>query len=496
MHRTTAGGSPTERQQAAPKKPGLLISRDYALLWSGQTISLIGTFAFDTTLAVWVFILAAAQSWAPLAVAGVYIAAAVPVVLVGPLAGVFVDRWNKRRTMLVMDALRAVLVAALIPLTGIVSLAPLTALPLVGDALATILVGGQLALEWRLGAIYAVVVVVNSAAQFFIPSRVALIGDLVSDPLRGRAMGLAQASQSMGLLLGTLIAPPLVVSIGPEWTLAFDALSFVVSYLTIRAIHPPVAASSVAQSGRGHVGRELAAGIGFFARSRVLVTMFVGGVLVMLGANVLNSLDIFFVTENLHTEVALYGIITAATGAGTLLGSLGAAVFAHRLGYARTVWLSLVTMGALMVVYSRLTSFGPALALMAVFGIFEAGVNVAVAPLLLSVTPRTLIGRVNALLNLALTLSSLAGTAIAGSLAGTLLAGFSASALGSTFGPIDTIFGVAGLLILAGGIYCALNLRARTVERERVDEAAAPADESAAQHLSAGAEQRQAASVP
>ena len=95
MDTTTASPS------GASKKPGLLINRDFALLWSGRSISLIGDFAFDTTLILWIAtILAKGQPWAPLAVSGVLLATSIPVFFIGPIAGVFVDRWNKRQTML------------------------------------------------------------------------------------------------------------------------------------------------------------------------------------------------------------------------------------------------------------------------------------------------------------------------------------------------------------------------------------------------------------
>ncbi len=491
MHRTTpasAAGSVDETASdpntPKPAKPGLLINRNFALLWSGQTISVLGDFAFSTTLAVWVFTLVAGQAWAPLAIAAVYVATALPMIVVGPLAGVFADRWNKRRTMLATDALRVALVAALIPATGVIPLGFLSDLPFVGETLGALTTGGGLPLEWKLGMVYAVVFVVNSADQFFRPSLLALLGDLVSDAYRGRAMGLNQASISLAMLLGSLVAPPLVVSVGAQWTLAFDALTFVVSYFTVRAIHPPAAARSLARGVRGHVAREFFAGISFSLRSRVLRTLLVAGFLVMLGGGVLNALDIFFVTGNLRTPVTFYGVLTAAMGAGMIAGSILAAMFAHRLGYARGIWLSLLGIGAAITVYSRLTSFGPALALMAAVGVLQALLNVAVGPLLLSVTPRTLIGRTNALLNLALTVASLAGTVVAGYVAGTLLQGFSASAFGLRFGPIDTIFSASGLVAIAGAIYCALNLRAKTVARERVAEPddSAPDDPETASH--------------
>jgi MFS family permease len=298
----------------------------------------------------------------------------------------------------------------------------------------------------------------------------ALVGDLVPDEYRGRAMGLAQASISIAMLLGTLFAPALVVTFGPQWTLAFNAASFVVSYLTILAIRAPKAARSVASGERGHFGRELASGMRFYARSRVLKSLLISGVVIMAGAGAINSLDIFFVTGNLHTQQELYGVLSAVMAVGMILGSVLAAVFAERVGYARSVWLSLLVMGALITAYSRLTSFGPAVALMGVLGVFQAALNVAIGPLMLSVTPRALIGRVNAILNPAMAVANLAGTALAGYLAGSVLPGFSASAFDMNFGPIDTIFSGAGLVVLLGAVYCALTLRTKTVERERVVE--------------------------
>src|ERR1700746_936015 len=89
--------------------PGLLANRNFVLLLCGQTISNFGDIIFDTTLTLWIAVrIAPARSWAPLAIGGVFAAATLPVLFVGPIAGVFVDRWNKRNTMLAADALRAI----------------------------------------------------------------------------------------------------------------------------------------------------------------------------------------------------------------------------------------------------------------------------------------------------------------------------------------------------------------------------------------------------
>jgi len=91
------------------ESPGLLANRDFVLLLCGQTVSNFGDIIFDTTLTLWIAVrIAPARSWAPLAISGVLAAATFPVLFVGPIAGVFVDRWNQRNTMLAADALRAV----------------------------------------------------------------------------------------------------------------------------------------------------------------------------------------------------------------------------------------------------------------------------------------------------------------------------------------------------------------------------------------------------
>src|SRR5437588_11035213 len=91
------------------KSKGVLINRNFALLAIGQAISNMGDFLYATTLLVWVFVLTHSAA----AVSGVWIAQYAPIFLLGPVAGVFVDRWNRRRTMIVADVARAAV--ALLP---------------------------------------------------------------------------------------------------------------------------------------------------------------------------------------------------------------------------------------------------------------------------------------------------------------------------------------------------------------------------------------------
>ena len=439
--------------EISTKKPALLINRNFALLWSGQIISIIGDFVFDTILILWIAtLIAQGQSWAPLAVSGILLSASLPVFIIGPIAGVFVDRWNKRRTMLWMDALRAVLILLLLLPAGFLPLPFLDA--------------ARLPISWQLGFIYGTVFLTSTCTQFFGPALFALIGDIVDEPYRARAAGLTQLIASLGTVIGPSLATLLFFKVGVHWALLLNALSFVVSFLAILVIRPPQTVVSGELERQGNFLREFGQGIRFYTGNRVLMTILISVTLVMAGAGALNALGIFFVTQNLHTPVSLFGFLSSVLGAGSIVGAALASTLAQRLGLTRTFWLSLVAAGVLVLVYARLTSLVPALVVLFLIGLVTTAVDVAAGPLVLNVTPRELVGRVAALLNPALTLVTMLSIAVAGYLYSTVLQSFHATLVGITFGPIDTIFTVTGILVVVGGLYAMVNLRGVTLNTE------------------------------
>lgn len=199
----------------------LFINRNFALLWAGQSISVIGDFVFDTTLVLWIgTVVAKNQPWAPLAISGVLLMASVPAFLVGPIAEVFVDRWDKRRTMLSADLLRTIIVALLLLITGIIPLPFFSPSPLI-----------------QLIATYAVVALVSICAQLFNPAQIALIGDLVPEHKRTQATGLSQIAGNMAYVCGPPIASLLFLAVGMRWAILINASSFFVSFIALRFIN-------------------------------------------------------------------------------------------------------------------------------------------------------------------------------------------------------------------------------------------------------------------
>ncbi|MFC1401207.1 MULTISPECIES: MFS transporter [Streptacidiphilus] len=420
-----------------------LINREYARLWCGQAVSTVGNYVFDTTLVLWIAtVLGKDKVWAPAAVSGVMLSMGAAVLLVGPVAGVFVDRWDRYRTMLRSEVIRAVLVGAL----AIVALLPVSALPAYG---------------W-LGLVYTVVFAVEATGQFFGPARFAILSEIITGEVdRTRAAGIGQATMATAAIIGPPLGAPLLFVFGLQWALLINAASYLFSYLVIRSMRTDIselARTEPAGPERRSLGREFVEGLRFFAGNRILVALLTVAVIVQCGTGAMNALDVFFVTENLRTAPNLFGFMSTAFGVGAIAGSLWSGRVVQRLGARATIWLALLLTGMLFVGYSRQTHFWSGLVLLTACSIPVAMVNTALGPLLLQATPQEYLGRTMAVFNPVNQLASTFSVIAAGWLASTLLQDFHADLGGLHVGPVDTVFSVSGLLIVLAAGYAFLAL--------------------------------------
>src|SRR5258706_167704 len=170
-------------------------------------------------------------------------------------------------------------------------------------------------------------------------------------------------------------------------------------------------------------------------------------------------LDVFFVTQNLHAQVSLYGFLGSALGCGLIAGSVLAALFAQRIGVTRTFWLSVVGWGVVALVYARLTSFFPAVAVLFFLGMMNAVFNATASPFILQATPRNFFCCVIAGFYSLFSLVAMLSVVIASYLDSVVLLNFHARLVGIVLGPIDTIFTGTGILAILGGLYAMVSLR-------------------------------------
>jgi len=427
----------------------LLLNRNFALLWIGDVISALGDYSFSITLTIWVgLILGKGQPWAPLAVIGLVLTSAFPAMIVGPAAGVYVDRWDKRTTMMWVDAIQAALVGVLLLMTF-----------------------AHLSLGWEIAIILTVNFLLVAVDQFYNQAGFPLIIDLVGVPQIGKAISRVLVFVSIGTLIGPAVGAPLIVFWGPRWALFINMLSFIVSLVLIFAINAPKIEREAQPQEHKAFWPEFFAGVRFLAQSPFLRVTVIALAIETLGSSATNGLNLFFIAGTLHAPIALFGLLATAIGLGTLIGSTVANRLIERFGDTRVFWVSLLLGGLLLMVYSRLGAYIPALILVFIMGIPAGTINVVLGPMIARSTPREMMGRTNAARVSLITVAGFAGSLIAGTTDTTLLRNFHVSVLGMTFGTIDTIFLVGGAIASLGGIY-AMRYLAESKIQEAAKEAA------------------------
>jgi MFS family permease len=424
---------------AAQPRPRPRSSRNWRLYWLATSVSVIGDSFFDITVMLWVVtVVARGRPWAPAAASGVLIAAAAPYLVLGPVAGVFVDRWNRRRIMLTADACRCALIASLL------------LLPAVGESAAP---------TAKLAIIYAVVAAESCFAQFFNPCRLALLGLVVPGPEQARASGWIQATSGLANVIGPPLAGAVLFTAGVQCALIIDAMSFAGSFAALCAVRLPSWAAAESPAGQGSFMAEFRDGLRFFAGNRVVLTVCITVAAATVGTGAMNSVEVFFVTDNLHVAASWLGFIFGAYGIGSIAGNLLGGLLAGHVGTARVFSLGVAGGGVTLVIFSRLTLLPVAAAVMGLCGITIGAANAAAPPLILGATPQHLIGRMSAVFNPVQQVASIASMAVAGFLASTVLGGMHVVVAGASFGPINTIIGASGLIILIAALWSVVPLR-------------------------------------
>src|SRR5215472_3673096 len=180
-------------------------NRNYRYTWSGQVVSEIG----DHFNNVAVFSLALSNTRSGMVVTGVMLARAIPAVMAGPLAGVVLDRLDRKKIMIASDLIRAV-----------VALGFILAIPRKDT--------------WLL---YLLSALLMFASPFFTSGRSAILPAIASKDELHTANSLTQTTQWTTLTVGAFLGGTSVMQFGYRWAFAFNALSFLFSALCISRLH-------------------------------------------------------------------------------------------------------------------------------------------------------------------------------------------------------------------------------------------------------------------
>ncbi len=294
---------------AAPMRV-LVERRDLRLLLSGQLVSSSGDYVLGVGLAYSVYDLTGST----LASATSLLAAFVPQVVIGPLAGVLVDRWDRLRTMVWANIGMAL---GLLPLL------------LVTDV------------SW-VWLIYAVLALQSVGEVFFAPAQQAMIPRLVGDDEVATAVALNGQAGQLARLGGSAIGGVAAAAAGVPAVAAVDAVTFVAAAFLLSRIRTEGAVRTATQAGevvvgrlRG-LGRSLVEGVRAVQRSPGLRAVVLFALITSVGEGIMGVLFAPFVIDVLGGGAPAYGAVVSAQAVGGIFGALVATTIVHRLS---PVWL-------------------------------------------------------------------------------------------------------------------------------------------------------------
>jgi MFS family permease len=327
---------------AATRRPGIPVAlrhAPFAKLWTAQALSNFGDMLTTTGLALTAY----GGTRSTLAVGLVFAARAVPNLLLGLVAGHLVDRYDRKGLMLMMDLVRAVLVASL----------PF----LVGQNLAVIL---------------AITFLVSTATVVFNPARLAVVPDLLPFDLLQAGNSAIAFGERTTEILGYVAAGAIILLGGIPLVFAIDAVTFLISAGIIVTIRFPEMILDRRPASWRQVRDDVMGGLSHIRANPALRTIFPFSFFMVASGSALLPLMVPLAVDHLHAGNVGFALLEASLALGATMGALFTGIL-HTAGRG-----SLMILGALgMGVCTVFAGLSPILVLTMIFFVVAGVANMA-----------------------------------------------------------------------------------------------------------------------
>lgn len=364
----------------------LLRQRNFALLWFGGLISIMGDRVLLVALPYFVY----QQTGSTLASAVMVAAELLPRLLFGSVAGVFVDRWDRKQVMVMTSIGQGLVILLLALATSAASL-------------------------W---IVYLVSFLQTTLALFFGPAETALLPTLVSDEDLLPANSLNALNNNLARLIGPPVGGAILAVSGLTGVIIFDSITFLVAGLMILAIgRLPGKAKSTASKASVEVQprsasqfwKEWKEGIDIVRTNRVIGVLFLTVVLLNFGGIMIDPLGAPYMVDIVKAGPEVYGWLSAVQAAGGILGGLMAGKVSQKMATGRVYgWAELVLGGIIFLRYN--IPYLPVLFVMTfLIGLPAALGAAALDTLFQQKVPNAYLGRIIGTLNTTIGFTSLFG---------------------------------------------------------------------------------------
>ncbi len=379
---------------AAAAMPAPLSFRDVLRIpvmrrvWYAQVVSLFGDFlALFAVTAVVSFRMhgTAAQ------LTGLQIAYMLPIVFVGPIAGVFVDRWPLKPTLIASDLIRAGLALLLIPATEV----------------------------WH---VYVVLAALSCVSAFFGPAQGVTIRSHVPTAGLMSANALMQIAFMGSRIVGPATAGAIVASFTPQVCYGIDVLSFLLSATLIASVAiqrpPSLQAPPGSSSNRIHaIWLDMKAGMRFILHHRAILFFVLSMAAGLFTIGCFGPLISLYVRDTLHASARLFGYVSGMVGVGLLVGTQCVRQIARKVSDTGLVLWGLFGIGAGVLLLGAVPHIAATLAACFTIGFAFGAIMVPAQTLIQRETPPDMLGRVGSTNASVIFLGQILGLAVSGLLA-------------------------------------------------------------------------------
>jgi DHA3 family macrolide efflux protein-like MFS transporter len=415
----------------------MLKNRNFVLLWIAQCISSAGdSFTFlALTIKVNDFYTDAGESARALGL--ILIAFALPQLVVGLFAGTMVDRWDRKRVMIVSDVIRAFIVPTFI----------LVRTPT------------------DLSMAFAIAFLASTFSVFFYPARTALLPALVSEDELMTANGWMQMGNTIARLSGPVLAGIVVSQWGSNIAFGIDAVSFMISAMLLLGIMGVVTrVAGDKESGRS-AWKDLQEGVRYATRSRLLQGVTLGIAIAMLGLGAVNVLFIPFLRHVFQAPIEALGGLEASQGAGMFLGGLIIGALGRRMRPILVAVIAMLILGLSILSFGFAPAYSYAFILLPMAGFTLPPINASLQTMLQRGVPSVILGRAGSVMDMAISVANLFSMGVAGW-------------LGDLIGLRET-FILSGVMLMIGGLAMGWILRKEQTSPEADADLALPELQSA-----------------
>ncbi len=382
-----------------------LRNRDFRALWLGQLVSQIG----DSFAIIAVVVLINDLTQSTLALGAMIVVVTLPQLIFGLIAGVFIDRFDRKLTMIVSDVVRGLAILSLVTVDS----------------------------PSGVWLFYVVGFVMGTLGVFFNPARNAVLPNIMDQELLLTANALTQAGQVVATVFGPALAGLVIGWFGADFAFGFDFVTFLVSAVAIAIMRIPKGQNKVPKASLQVLWAELVEGLAFVRASRIILNIMLTAGVAMLGLGAITVLGVKYLAQELHVGPTGYGFLQSVQGIGMVAGGMLIGNFAAHIRSNLLVGTGMVALGVSIASLAVAPSFTVVLVAAFVIGLCMVTARATLAAMTQAVVPDEKRGRVESALNTLITVATTTSMALAG-------------LLGDVIG-LRPFFLLAGLVTAASG---------------------------------------------